>query len=176
MTAHEIFSRIPAGQAADIFTWLHDKEKKLYKATLEALAKQRHLRAVFIERKPRPERNAWMLEALGRKANNDVSAQLLQIWLVGEHSKLLCDFLDLLGIKHDDNGTVDSLPDEPAPGKLKPAVDALLEKHEPSMVTTYLHAFHALNDQGWQTLGALLESDDRLKLGPAAQTPPVVQP
>ncbi|MEI8341214.1 MAG: hypothetical protein WCH43_06715 [Verrucomicrobiota bacterium] len=167
MTAHEIFSRIPAAQASDIFTWLHDKEKKLYKATLEALAKQRHLRAVFVERKPRGERHAWIHEALGRKANDDVSAQILQIWVVGEHSKLPRDFLDLLGIKHDDNGTVDELPAEPAPGKLKPAVDALLEKHEPSLVVTYLHAFHALNDQGWQTLGALLEEDDRLKIGPA---------
>jgi len=168
MTAHEIFSRIPAAQASDIFTWLHDKEKKLYKATLEALAKQRHLRGIFIERKPRPERHAWMHEALGRKANNDVSAQILQIWLVGEHSKLLCDFLDLLGIKHDENGTVDELPSEPASGKLKPAVDGLLEKYSPSLVATYLHAFHALNDHGWQTLGELLETDERLKIGQAA--------
>ena len=168
MTAHEIFSRIPAAQAAEIFTWLHEKEKKLYKATLEALAKQRHLRAVFVERKPRPERHAWMLEALGRKANEDVSAQILQIWLVGVHSKLLCDFLDLLGIKHDDNGTVDELPDEPAPDKLKPAVDTLLEKYEPSLVSLYLHALHGMNGNAWRTLGELLETDSRLKFGSGA--------
>jgi hypothetical protein len=166
MTAYEIFSRIPAAQASDIFNWLHDKEKKLYKATMEALAKQRHLRAVFVERKPRPERHAWMLEALGRKANDDVAAQILQIWLVGEHSGLLCDFLDLLGIKHDENGTVEELPAEPAAGKLKASVDALMGKHDPSLVATYLNAFHALNDQGWKTLGELLEADERLKIGP----------
>ena len=104
MTAHEIFSRITSSQSSGILTWIHDQEKPVYKATLETLAKQRHLRPVFLERKPRPERNAWMIEALGRKANNDVAAQVLQIWLIGAHSKLLCDFLDLLDIPHEANG------------------------------------------------------------------------
>ena len=168
MTAHDIFLRIDSEQASAIFTWLFDREKKLYKATIEALAKQRHLRAIFVERKPRPERHAWMHEALGRKANNDVAAQILQIWLVGRHSALLCDFLDLLGISHDENGTVETIPSEPEPGKLKPAVDALLAKHDPPVVAIYLHAFHGMNDSQWNTLGELLEADPRLKLGTAA--------
>ena len=168
MTASEIFSQIPSTQATGILTWLHDKEKQVYKAAIETLAKQRHLRAIFVERKPRPERNAWLIEALGRKANNDVAAQLLQIWLIGEHSNLLCDFLDLLEIKHDDNGTVEQLPDEPAEGKLKPAIEALLVKHDPALVVTYLNAFHALNDEGWKSLGELLDTDDRLKLSAVA--------
>jgi len=164
MTAYEIFSRIPSSQASGILTWLYDHEKQVYKAAIESLAKQRHLRAIFVERKPRPERNVWMIEALGRKANTDVAAQLLQIWLIGEHSKLLCDFLDLLEIKHDDNGTVEQLPNEPAEGKLKPAIEALLQKHDPTLVVTYLNTFHALNDESWKSLGELLETDDRLKL------------
>ena len=163
MTAHEIFTRIPSTQATDILTWLFDKEKQVYKAAIETLAKQRHLRAQFVERKPRTERNAWIIEALGRKANNDVAAQLLQIWLIGEHSKLLCDFLDLLEISHDANGTVEQLPTEPTAAKLMPAIEALLEKHDPALVRIYLNAFHALNDQSWKSLGELLETDDRLK-------------
>ena len=166
MKAHEIFFRIPSSQSADILTWIHDQEKPVYKATLHTLAKQRHLRPVFLERKPRPERNAWMLEALGRKANNDVAAQLLQIWLIGAHSKLLCDFLDLLEIPHEANGTVDQLPAAPEAAKLKTAVEGLLEKHEPALVVTYLNAFHALNDESWKPLGDLIEADARFNLSP----------
>ncbi len=57
---HEIFARLPAPIAEQLFGFLHDKEKPLYKATIETLAKQRKLRGLFIERKPRGERHEWM--------------------------------------------------------------------------------------------------------------------
>ncbi len=50
---------------ADLF----ENEKPLYKNLIENLAKQRKLRPVFVERKPRAERFAWIKEALGRKQN-----------------------------------------------------------------------------------------------------------
>src|SRR4030095_7373935 len=90
---HEIFARMPPEVAAQLFTHLHDKEKALYKATIETLAKQRKLRPVFVERKPRDERFAWLREAIARKQNESVGAHLLQIWFVGAQSKFLCDFL-----------------------------------------------------------------------------------
>jgi len=165
MTLHEIFSRMTAEQSAAIFNWLHDKERKLHKATIEALAKQRHLRGIFVERKPRPERNTWLQEALRRKTSDGVAAQILQIWLVGEHSKLLCDFLDSLGIHHDENGTLEELPAEPSAEKLRQAIDSIFEKHEPGVTAIYLQAFHAMNESEWKTLGELLETDSRLQLG-----------
>src|SRR4029079_16379127 len=123
--------------------------KALYKVTLDTLAKQRKLRPVFIERKPREERYAWLRETLAKKQNDNVGAQLLQIWFVGAQSKLLCDFLDALGIKQEGNGTIDDLP--PAPGKeaLRKAVDECLAKHVPKVVAVYLHAFQALDEKGW---------------------------
>src|SRR5438132_508710 len=84
------------------------------------------LRRDFIERRPRPERYAWFKEALGRKVNEGIAAHLLQIWLVGQHSQVLCDFLDSLGIKHDENGTVEELPPPPAREQLEQAINALL--------------------------------------------------
>jgi hypothetical protein len=166
MTPHEIFAHIPPATAAPLFAFLYEKEKPLYKATIEALAKKRHLRPVFIERKPRDERFAWLKEALGKPANTAVAAHVLQSWLVGAQSALLCDFLDALGIAHDDNGTVEQLPEEPEAEKLTAAVEGLLAQHDPAIVAIYLHTFQALHESGgWNTVGSLLESDPRLKLG-----------
>jgi hypothetical protein len=165
LSPHEIFARMPAPCAEQLFTFLHEKEKRLYKATIETLAKQRKLRGVFIERKPRPERHAWLREVLGKKVNDGVAAQLLQIWLVSAHSRMLCDFLDSLGISHDDNGTIEEVPEAPPLEKLKEAATALLAKHDAEVVTVYLHAFQALDDGGgWPTLDALLAEDPRFKL------------
>jgi hypothetical protein len=163
MTSHEIFSRISEPQVERIFSYLLAGQKALYKATIDSVAKQRKLRPVFVERKPRAERHAWLREALGRKVNDGVAAHLLQIWLVGEHARLLCDFLDALGIAHDENGTIETLPQCPPAEKLAAAVQSLLEKHEREVVAIYLHFFHVM-DGSWASLGEMLQSDPRLRL------------
>jgi hypothetical protein len=162
---HEIFSKMSGTAASDLLGFLHDKEKPLYRATLESLAKQRNLRPVFLERKPRAERHTWFHDALGRKANSSIAAHLLQIWLVGAHSNLLCDFLDGFGISHDANGTIETLPPAPAEEDLVRVVDQLLSKYPAETVSIYLHAFQSLDGEGWVSLEGLLQKDARLALG-----------
>jgi hypothetical protein len=161
---HEIFSRLPAPVVEELFGFLHENEKPLYKATIETLAKQRKLRGIFVERKPRAERHAWMREVVGKKVNDGVAAHLLQIWLVSAHTALLCDFLDGLGIAHDKNGTIEELPEAPEKAKLQTVIEDLLTKHDPAVVAVYMHAFQALDEKGWATLEELLAEDARLKL------------
>lgn len=165
MAPHEIIGRMNPEVFSQIFTYLFEKEKAMYKATIDSVAKQRNLRPVFIERKPRNERFTWLQGALARRGSDAIAAHLLQIWLVGAHSKLLCDFLDALGITHDENGTVDNLPAPPAREPLSAAIETLLVKYDPAVVVVYLHTFQALDDGGgWPTLAELLESDPRLAL------------
>lgn len=164
MTPHEIFLKASPGLVSGILNYLNEEQKALYKAAIDSLAKQRKLRPVFVERKPRQERHLWMHEALGRKVNETVAAQLLQVWLVGAQSSLLCDFLDGLGIKHEKDGTVEELPPAPATEKIKQVVDGLLGKYDPETVIVYLSAFQALGETGWDTLQQLLDSNPRLQL------------
>lgn len=165
---HEIFAQMPVSTAHKLFGFLFEKEKPLYKAAIDSLAKQRKLRPVFVEKKPRDERFAWMKDSLSRKQNEGVAAHLLQIWLVGNHRTILCDFLDALGIEHDENGTIDNLPPAPDKAALTKAIDTLFEKHDAAVVLTYLHAFQALDENGWSTLEELLKEDPRLRLDSGA--------
>lgn len=165
MTPSEIIAGISSERATAMFSHFYENEKPLYKAAIETLAKQRKLRPIFVERKPRTERFTWMRDALSRKANEGVAAQLLQIWLVGTQSKLLCEFLDGLGIKHDDNGTIDDLPPSPPRADLERVIDDLLQRHDRDVVAIYLHAFQALDEHGWSALAEILESDARFQLG-----------
>lgn len=165
MRTYEIFAAMSEPSAAEIFGYLFSEEKQLYKATIDSLAKQRKLRPVFVERKPRPERFAWMKTALGRPANESVAAHLLQIWLVGQQSELLCAFLDGLKIPHDENGTVETLPPAPPKADLELVVEDLTARFDPKTVALYLHAFQATHDEGgWPGLAEILETDARLKL------------
>jgi hypothetical protein len=161
---HEIFQKMPAETGLMLCQFLQANEKPLYKATIESLAQAKKLRPVFIERKPRAEQHRWLLDQLQRTANSGLAAHLLQVWLVGAHKGLLCEFLDGFNIPHDENGTLESLPEAPPKDAVKKVVAQLCEKHGPSLVGIYLNTFQALDEQGWPSLAELIAEEPQLQL------------
>ena len=141
MRSYEIFRECPTEVVNEIFVYLHEHEKGVYRAIIQNIATQRKLRPVFIERKPKTERHEWLRQALSRKPADDVAAQTLQIWLLGAQKDLICQFLDALEIAHDGKGFVHELPPEPPSEKLKAAVDHLVESHRPEIIAVYLQPF-----------------------------------
>ena len=167
MKSHEIFQQMSPALAGEIFSYLQKEQKAVMKAAIQGLAEQRRLRAVFVERKPPNERFLWLQGALGRKVSDTVAAHLLQAWLLGAEKPMLCDFLDALGIKRDDDGTVENLPESPPKEKLAEVVRQLLAKYPAEEVAVYLHAFHDMDSTvSWPPLGEVLQEDESLRLGP----------
>ena len=164
MKCYEIFARLSPELTNEIFAHLIEHERPVYKAMIQNIATRRKLRSVFIERKPRDERHVWLKQALSLKSADDIATQLLQIWLLGAHRQMICDFLDLLGIKHDGKGVVDDLPAEPRREALTDAITKLLENHPPEVVAVYLHAFQAMGETGWSMLDEILATDPRIAL------------
>ncbi|HEV2208355.1 MAG TPA: hypothetical protein VG167_06230 [Verrucomicrobiae bacterium] len=150
--------------AQEILTYAYESDKPLYKATMAAVAEARKLRPVFLERQPRPQRNAAMLTTLARPSLEGVTANLLRTWLLKKHQALLGDFLDALGIPHKE-GVVEDLPATMDDAKLQAAVDAVLAKHPPEVVAVYLNAFQEMNEVDWPNLKTMLENDKRLQVG-----------
>ena len=161
---HEIFSKMPASMAQGIFAFLHENQKPLYKATVETLAKARKLRPVFLEKKPRTEQHAWLVEQVTKRLYDDTSAHVLQLWLVGAHKNLLCEFLDGFGIAHDEHGTVEILPSAPPKADLVRVIDSLRGRYEPTLLAVYLNTFQSLDSEGWSTLAELIQEDSTLQL------------
>jgi hypothetical protein len=167
LTSHELLGFMSPPLALDILTYTYENDKPLYRATLGAVADARKLRPVFLERQPRPQRHATMLATLSRPALDLVTGNLLRTWLLKKHKQMLADFLDALGIPHQE-GVVEDLPAAMDDAKIRAAVDTLLGKHPPEVVAVYLHACSEMNTVGWATLKTMLESDPRLQLGGAS--------
>lgn len=164
MHAHEIFQQLSPTGAEALFEHLYSADRPAYRAAVQILAARRKLRPVFVERKPRPERDQWLREALGRKTNEDAALEVLQAWLLGAHRPMICAFLDELGVSHDGKGLIDDLPDEPAAAKLDAAIDHLLEKNPAEVVAVYLNLFDFMEPGRWPRLSEKLTSDSRLSL------------
>ena len=164
LTSHELLGFMSPPLALDILTYAYETDKPLYRATLGAVAEARKLRPVFLERQPRPQRHTTMLATLTRPALELVAGNLLRVWLLKKHKQMLADFLDALGIAHQE-GVVEDLPATMDEAKIRAAVDTLLGKYPPEVVSVYLHAFSEMNTVGWPPLKTMLESDPRLQLG-----------
>jgi hypothetical protein len=164
LTSHELFGFMSPALANDILNYAYESDKPTYKATLNAVAQARHLRPVFFERQPRPQRQAAMITSLSRPALDTVAAGLIRAWLVKKYQAMLVDFLNALEIKNE-NGVVDDLPETVPDDKLKSAIETILTKYPPEVVAVYLNAFNDMNEASWTNLKTMLESDARLQLG-----------
>lgn len=163
MQSYEIFKSISPELRADIVGALFDAERKAYKSVVESLAPLFNVRPVFVMRMPPAKRHQWVGKSLARKSADSVADNVLQVWLSTGRKQMLVDFLDDLGIEHNE-GLVESLPDPPAKEKISAAIENLLAKYPPPHVAVYLHAFQAMDIAGWPPLEEILSEDDRLKL------------
>ena len=165
MKSHELFQKMSPSLAADIFVFLQTSQKPVYKAAIQGLANQRNLRGVFVERKPPNERHPWMQAALSRAVSDPLASHLLQAWLLGAHKPMLCDFLDSLGIAHEEDGTVEEIPPAPPKEKIHAAISQLLAKYPAETVAVYLHAFRDMDSVvQWAPLDEILAEEPRLAL------------
>ena len=153
--------------ALDILTYTHETDKPLYQASLNAVADARKLRPAYLKRQPRSHQHEMMVATLARPAMEVVAGNLLRVWLLKKHKQMLIDFLDGLGIAHEE-GVVEQLPPTMDDAKVRAAVDGLIAKHPPEAVAVYLHAFNKMNEVEWPNLKTMLDSDPRLQLGATA--------
>ena len=164
LAAHEIFAFMSPALAMEIIEQFHSTDKAIYRTILNSVAEARHVRPIFLERKPRPDRHKAMVESLGRLHLETVAITTLQTWLMKNQTAMLTDFLDALAIKHE-KGAVEDLPKSIEDDKLRAAMEGLLAKYPNEKVAVYLRAFNDLSQANWPNLASLLESEPRLQLG-----------
>lgn len=164
MRANQLLHAIGPELRSDIMTWLQSEERPAYKAVVDSLAAARKLRPVFILEKSRAKQAEWLLEQLNTKSNEEVTAQIFQIWLLKGQSQMLITFLDAAGIEHNGKGEVEELPEEIADDKAEAAVAALLAAFPPKQVALYLHMFQEQRPGGWPSLAKAIEARSELNL------------
>ena len=163
--AHEIYAALDPELFKRMLDWFRENDRNVYKSAVGSLAQQRKLRPVFIQRKSVADQYAWLLKTLKLRQSDTIGEHLLQAWLMAGNQDLLAAFCDAMKIEHDGKGQVTGeLPDVIDAAELDGAVDELLGKFEPSLLTLYLTVFNLQVPGGWEAVSAKLESDERLTL------------
>ena len=82
VNAYQIYQEADAALINDLFTWLRNEEKDLYKNTVASLAQDRKLRPVFVQKKSLPDQFAWLHKTLKLKSTDMMGEHLLQLWFM----------------------------------------------------------------------------------------------
>ena len=162
LASYELLAFISPELALRILGDTATDNKEVYEATLGAVAQVQRVRPVFLKRQPKSSRHKLMLKSLVRPGFNEAASGLIRGWLLKQQLDMVKQFLDALGIEHE-KGVVEELPNSVADDKLNAAIDTLLTDRDKEIVVLYLHAFHTMNDAGWNNLEELLANDERLQ-------------
>jgi hypothetical protein len=145
-------------------TYQQTEHRAAYKPVIDSLAQQRRLRPVFVLEKSRAKQADWVLEQISAKSNEEVTAQIFQIWLLKGQADMLITFLDAAEIAHDGKGEVTELPEEITDEKAEASIDALTAKFPAKQVALYLHMFQQQREGGWPSLTKAIAARAELKL------------
>ena len=164
LKCHELLGFASPALAQEIIEYAFASDKPLYRAVLAAVAGANRVRPAFLEKKPRVQRHADMVGVLSRPRLEEVAANLLRGWLLKAQTGILTDFLDALGIPHE-QGAVEDFPKTVDDARLKAAVELLLTKYPAEKVIVYLNTVQSTGGVNWENLEQMLQSDPRLQLG-----------
>jgi len=121
MNAYQLFQATKPSLVQDIFMWMRDTDRNLYKTALSSLATNRKLRTSYIQKKPVTEQIEWMHKTLQLKTSDMIGEHLLQVYFMKGQEEMLAAFCDGLEIAHSlRNTTPHSSPSTSTPSTSRP--------------------------------------------------------
>jgi hypothetical protein len=159
MRSYQVFAAMSQEQAVSLMRGLADKSPAMFRQAVDAAAMAIRARPVYLRRQPFEKRAAAVRRSLARVVANPVADELLAVYFIECRKDLLIEWLDLVGVKHDDGTLEEDAPAQPGESDLRAAVETFRTKEDDPDRELLLNAFAAQAAIEWPVLDALLVSD-----------------
>lgn len=160
ITIRGIWAGMSDETAATVLADIRRESADMYRGALSTAAGTLRMRPQVLRQQPVPRQAASIRRVLTRVDQQELGAHLLIEWLTKTQKPMLTQFLDDLGIEHDDGTVKEEIGPEPEAAKLGAAVERLRTGFPPDLVRVYLSAFSAITAGGWERLPALIETGE----------------
>ena len=158
MRSYQIFSAMSPDRAATIMSGLSENAPQMFKQALFAASASMNARPVYLQRQPFEKQVGAVRRALSRVAANGVAEEILAVYFLECRKELLVEWLDLLGIEHEDGILEADSPVAPKKAELQKARDSFCGVDDDADRSLLLNAFAAQSAIDWPDLEALLDS------------------
>lgn len=159
ITIRGIWGGMSDETAATLLGEVKRETPDLYREALATTAASFRMRKDTLGQQPLPRQAGAIRRALTQVTQQELGARLLIDWLGKTQQPMLSQFLETLGIEHEDGMVKDGVGPEPEPATLRAAIDGLEAAFPPDHVRVYLQAFAAITANEWEHLPDLIEPE-----------------
>jgi hypothetical protein len=159
MRSFQVFASMDPERAAAVMAVLSEKAPGIYVQAVAAASAALKARPAYLLKQPPAKRAESVRRALSRVAANPVAGEILAVYFLECRKELLVEWLDTLGLEHDEGTLAEDEPAAPATAELKKAVRTFLGKADDPDRRLLLAAFAAQEAIEWPDLEAQLAAD-----------------
>jgi hypothetical protein len=159
MRSYQVFAAMPPECALAMLRTLSQKSPQMFRQTVDAAAVATRTRPVYLRRQTFEKRSEAVRRALSRVSANALADELLAIYFLECRQPLLTEWLDLVGVAHEDGTLEEATPPQPDENRLREAVETFRAKEDDPDRALLLSAFAAQEAVEWPALDALLARD-----------------
>lgn len=156
MRPHEIFASMTPEHAESVLKTLNEQSPGMFVQVVHAAAAGMKSRPQFLMKQPFPKRAAAVRRALSRVAAAPVAEEMLATYFLECKKELLGEWLDLIGLEHEEGALKDANPSEPPQAEIEKHVASFRAKDEDPDRELLLQAFEAQSSIDWPQLQALI--------------------
>lgn len=165
MRSYQVFAALSPEEAVRIMKVLSEGSPAMFRQAVDAAAIAGKARPAYLRKQPFDRRAQAVRRALARVAANPVADELLAVYFLECRKALLVEWLDAVGLEHDEGTLKEDAPGEPDEATLAAAVDKLRgaagDPDDAADRELLLRAFAAQDAIDWPALEA------RIGAGPA---------
>jgi hypothetical protein len=159
MRSYQVFAAMAPERAIAMMRVLSKEAPAMFRQAVDAAAIAIKARPVYMRRQPFEKRAEAVRRSLSRVAANPVADELLAVYFLECRKPLLLEWLDRIGLAHEDGTLEDDTPEQPAPEQLLKAVDEFLGVDSDGDRDLLLRAFAAQEAVDWPALDARLAGE-----------------
>lgn len=156
MRSYQVFAGMQPEHAVEMLRQLADKAPAVFGQAIVVASAAMKARPVYLKRQPFEKRAAAVRRTLSRVGANDVASEMLAVYFLECRKDLLVEWLDGLGLKHDEGSLEEDRPAPPPDDALREAVRKFRGADGDPDRELLLRAFAAQDAIEWPHLDALL--------------------
>jgi hypothetical protein len=156
LRSHQIFASLDPDHALAVMKTLAEKAPAVFAQAVAAAGAAMKARPVYLRRQPFPKRAEAVRRTLSRPTANQVAGEILAVYFLECRKELLLEWLDAVGLEHEDGTLLADAPPEPEEALLRKAAEVYLAADADRDRAVLLAAFAAQDAIDWPVLDETL--------------------
>ncbi|MAJ59839.1 MAG: hypothetical protein CBC48_07685 [bacterium TMED88] len=158
MRPHEIFASMSPEQSEAFFARLAEESPLMFAQSVQAAAIAMKSRPQYLLKQPMAKRAAAVRRALARVAATSLAEEVLAVYFLECRKPLLTEWLDTLGLSHEEGVLAENSPSCPDSATLEKAVAEYRSAEDDPDRLLLLRAFAAQSAINWPQLETLIDA------------------